>query len=141
MDFGNNIKSIEKTIVKYLRGKEEIFFAYIFGSLARKTSNRLSDIDIAIYIDDKKIDNSKFRYGYQAEVMTDLIGLLKTRKVDLVILNSTPPLLKHRVIYFGELIYSIDEKERIRFQVDTINRYIDYKMLQRKTLTKRKVVA
>ena len=141
MDFGNNIKSIEKTIVKYLRGKEEIFFAYIFGSLARKTSNRLSDIDIAIYIDDKKIDNSKFRYGYQAEVMTDLIGLLKTRKVDLVILNSAPPLLKHRVIYFGELIYSIDEKERIRFQVDTINRYIDYKMLQRKTLTKRKVVA
>jgi len=141
MDFGNNIKSIEKTITKYLRGKGEILFAYIFGSLAKKTSNRLSDIDIAIYIDDKKIDNSKFRYGYQAEVMTDLIGLLKTRKVDLVILNSTPPLLKHRVIYFGELIYSIDEKERIRFQVDTINRYIDYKMLQRKTLTKRKVVA
>jgi hypothetical protein len=35
---------------------------------------------------------------------------------------------------FGELIYSINEKERIRFQVDTINRYIDYKMLQRKTL-------
>ena len=65
MDFGNNIKSIEKTIVKYLRGKEEILFAYIFGSLARKTSNRLSDIDIAIYIDDKKIDNSKFRYGYK----------------------------------------------------------------------------
>jgi len=141
MDFGNNIESIEKTITKYLRGKGEILFAYIFGSLAKKTSNRLSDIDIAIYIDDKKIDNSKFRYGYQAEVMTDLIGLLKTRKVDLVILNSTPPLLKHRVIYFGELIYSIDEKERIRFQVDTINRYIDYKMLQRKTLTKRKVVA
>jgi uncharacterized protein len=141
MDFGNNIESIEKTITKYLRGKGEILFAYIFGSLAKKTSNRLSDIDIAIYIDDKKIDNSKFRYGYQAEVMTDLIGLLKTRKVDLVILNSAPPLLKHRVIYFGELIYSIDEKERIRFQVDTINRYIDYKMLQRKTLAKPKVVA
>jgi len=49
-----------------------------------------------------------------------------------VILNETSPLLRHKVIYYEELIYSIDEKRRIGFQVDTINRYIDYKMLKKK---------
>ena len=58
--------------------------------------------------------------------------ILKTNKVDLVILNSVPILLKHRVIYFGELIYSVDERERVKFQVDTINRYMDHKMLRKK---------
>lgn len=141
MFFADNIEKLKKTITGYLETKKEILFAYIFGSLVKKTANKLSDVDIAIYIDEEKIDNSKFRYGYQAEFLTDLIKILQTRKVDLVILNSAPPLLKHRVVYHGELIYSVDEKERIRFQVDTLNRYMDYKMLQRKSLKSKKVVA
>ena len=141
MAFISNIESIKKNIAKYFSGKEEVLFAYIFGSLPKKTANKLSDIDIAIYIDTNKLARSEFRYGYQSEVLTDMIKISQTSKVDLVILNSAPPLLKHRVIYHGELIYSADEKERIRFQVDTINMYMDYKMLHKKPLTNKKVVA
>ena len=83
MDFVNNIGSTKKNIAKYLSRKEEILFSYIFGSLTKNTANKLSDIDIAIYIDEKKIKSSEFRYGYQSEVLTDLIKLLKTREVDL----------------------------------------------------------
>lgn len=132
MDLLNKIGTIKETLSKYFNEKDEIIFAYIFGSLAKKTANKLSDIDIAIFIDEKKINENDFRYGYQAELLTDLMKLLRTKKVDLVILNSAPPLLRHRVIYYGELIYSAGEKERIRFQVDTINRYMDYKMLKKK---------
>ncbi len=141
MDLIDNIESIKKNIIEYFKREKEILFAYIFGSLVKKTANKLSDIDIAIYIDERSADNRNFRYGYQAEVLTDLIKILGTKKVDLVILNSAPPLLRHRVIYHGEIIYSADERERIRFQLDTINKYMDYKMLQKKTLSKQKVVA
>ena len=132
MDLLNKIDIIEEILKEYFKGRDEILFAYIFGSLATRTSNKLSDIDIAIFIDVKKINEKDYRYGYQAEILTDLMQRLKTNKVDLVILNSAPVLLKHRVIYFGKLIYSIDERERVKFQVDTINRYTDYKMLKKK---------
>ena len=55
--------------------------------------------------------------------------LLKTNKVDLVILNEAPPLLKHRVLYTGKLVYFKNEETRIQFQVECIDNYNDFKYL------------
>ena len=54
-----------------------------------------------------------YRYGYKAEVLSDLIKLLKTNNVDLVILNEADILLRHRVSYFSKLIYSKNEKNEL----------------------------
>ncbi|MBM3710395.1 MAG: nucleotidyltransferase domain-containing protein [Actinobacteria bacterium] len=132
MNLLNKIELIKETLNDYFKDRHEILFAYIFGSTVTGTANKLSDIDIAIFINEKKINEKDYRYGYQAEILTDLMKILKTDKVDLVILNYATTLLKHRVIYFGKLIYSIDEEERVKFQVNTINKYMDYKMLKRK---------
>ena len=127
-----NLTTVKKKLLSYFKNHKEVLFAYIFGSQITKKTNKFSDIDIAIFIDKIKINDELYRYGYQAETLTDIMNLLGTNKVDLVILNDVKPLFKHRVIYFGELIHSINEKERINFQVDTINKYMDYKMLQKK---------
>lgn len=127
-----NLTTVKKKLLSYFKNHKEVLFAYIFGSQITKKTNKFSDIDIAIFIDKIKINDELYRYGYQAETLTDIMNLLGTNKVDLVILNDAKPLLRHRVIYFGELIHSINEKERINFQVDTINKYMDYKMLQKK---------
>ncbi len=121
----NKINSIKETLNNYFKDRKEILFAYIFGSVATGTCNKLSDIDIAIFIDERKIDEKDYRYGYQAEVMTDLMDILKTNKIDLVVLNYAAALLKHRVIYYGKLIYSKNESQRIRFEVDSINKYFE----------------
>ena len=132
MDNLNKIDNIIPELKSYFIKRKEIIFAYIFGSLVKKTANKLSDIDIAIFINKEDVNEKDYRYGYQAEILTDLMQELKTDKVDLVILNSAGILIKHRVIYFGKLIYCTDEKERVKFQVETINKYMDYKMLKRK---------
>jgi len=132
MKLETDLGQLKIKLSDFFSNREEVLFAYIFGSFATKSNNKLSDIDVAIFTDIKKVDNKEYRYGYQAEVMTDLMNMLNTDKIDLVLLNSAPPLLKHRILYYGELIYSVSEKERINFQVDTVNRYVDYKMLQRK---------
>ncbi|MBM3700796.1 MAG: nucleotidyltransferase domain-containing protein [Actinobacteria bacterium] len=132
MDKLNKIDNIIPELKSYFIKRKEIIFAYIFGSLVQKTANKLSDIDIAILINEEDVDEKDYRYGYQAEILTDLMQELKTDKVDLVILNSAGILIKHRVIYFGKLIYCTDEKERVKFQVETVNKYMDYKMLRRK---------
>ena len=127
---------IKNTLNGYLQKHPEIVVAYIFGSLAQGKTNALSDIDIAIITDSQQINNKTYRYGYKAEILTDLIKLLKTNNIDLVILNKANTLLKHRVLYHGILIYSKNERERINFQIDTINKYNDFKQLIKPHLTK-----
>jgi len=127
----NNIDSIIKTLQGYFRNRGEIEVAYIFGSVALNESNSLSDIDLAVILNEEKINAGLYPYGHKAHLLSDLMQLLKTNRVDLVILNDAPPLLKHRVLYFGKLICANDEARRIRFQVDTINEYNDFKYLSR----------
>jgi len=130
------IGEIKNTLNGYLQKHPEIEVAYIFGSLAQGKTNALSDIDIAIITDSQQINNKTYRYGYKAEILTDLIKLLKTNNIDLVILNKANTLLKHRVLHHGILIYSKNERERINFQIDTINKYNDFKQLIKPHLTK-----
>jgi len=123
------VTGIKKVLDDYFISHPEIILVYIFGSIAQGRSNKLSDIDIAILINKKMIQEKKYRYGYKAAIITDLIQLLKTNEVDLVILNEANPFLRHRVLYHGKLIHSKDEVIRINFQVDTIRKYNDVKYI------------
>ena len=123
------VNKIESILKEYFQNHPEIEVAYIFGSVAQGRTSALSDIDIAVITDSQQIKEETYRYGYKAEILTGLMKLLKTNDVDLVILNEANTLLKHRVLYFGRLIYSKNEKKRIVFQTDTINKYNDYKQL------------
>jgi predicted nucleotidyltransferase len=125
------ISEIQQLSEEYLNRHTEIEVVYIFGSVAQGQSNVLSDIDFGIIVDRSKIEEHIYPYGYKAHILGDLMKLLRTNKLDLVILNDAPPLLRHRVLYYGKLIHSIDEKRRIRFQVETINKYNDYKYLSK----------
>ncbi len=125
------VNEIQQLLEGYLKRHTEIAVVYIFGSVAQGRSNVLSDIDFGIIVDKNKIEEHIYPYGYKAHILSDLMKLLKTNKLDLVILNDAPPLLRHRVLYYGKLIHSIDEKRRIRFQVETINKYNDYKYLHK----------
>jgi len=124
-----NINEVQKILKEYFKTHPEIEVAYIFGSLSQGKINPLSDIDIALLIDRNKIKEETYPYGYKAEILADLVQLLKTNNVDLVLLDEASPLLRHRILYFGKVIYSRDERKRIKFQIDTINKYNDYKYL------------
>jgi len=124
-----NINEIQKILKEYFKTHPEVEVAYVFGSLSQGKINPLSDIDIALLIDRNKIKEETYPYGYKAEILADLVQLLKTNNVDLVLLNEANPLLRHRILYFGKVIYSRDERKRIKFQIDTINKYNDYKYL------------
>jgi predicted nucleotidyltransferase len=126
-----NIEKIKEILKRYFQNHPEIVVAYIFGSTAQGKINVLSDIDIAIILDSQEVNEKLYRYGYKAEILTDLIKLLKTNNVDLVILNEANSLLRHRVLYFGNLVYSKNEKKRIQFQIDTMNKYNDFRQLIR----------
>ncbi|MBI4640821.1 MAG: nucleotidyltransferase domain-containing protein [Candidatus Tectomicrobia bacterium] len=117
-----DLKEIIEWIQAYLEGRPEVTFAYLFGSWARGTANPLSDIDVAIYVDEEKIGEG-YCYGYKAEVMADLMEILKTNWVDLVILNAAPPLLGFQVVRYGIPLICRSEVERDQFLAKTREEY------------------
>ena len=80
-------------------------------------------MDIAVLVTDKAIRRDSFKY--RLSMTTDLMTLLKRDDVDLVLLNQAPPLLAHRILSRGRLIFERSASARVRFQVQTVNRYLD----------------
>jgi len=112
----------------------EIKLVYLFGSRARQESGTLSDYDFAVYFDTK---DKKRMFDIKLELFDRISRLLKTDKIDIVILNlSESPELKYLVIQEGRLIF-----ERKPFKVivepNILNEYFDFhKLLLRYNLTK-----
>ena len=95
----------------------------VFGSVARGDDRPDSDVDIAVLVSDHVIQDDPFRY--RLELMTGLMAVLRRNDIDLILLNQAPPLLAHRVLKNGKLIFERSASARVAFQVRTVNRYFD----------------
>lgn len=104
-----------------------VVLAYLFGSAARRLEKADSDLDVAVLFG-REVPQT--RYGeIRVRLLTELVGLTHTNDVDLVILNSTPPLLSYQVISTGQLLLG-SQTERVRFELDAVKRYIDTRPLR-----------
>jgi predicted nucleotidyltransferase len=110
-------------VVKCVSGKPEVLAAYVFGSVATGRTRRNSDVDIAVLLGDNIRPSGMFRY--RLRLISELGSALHRPDVDVVILNVAPPLLAHRVLSKGKLVFERSASARIRFQVMTANRYAD----------------
>ena len=105
--------------------KRKVVFACLFGSQVKGKAGPLSDIDIAVYFDEKV--SSDKRFDLRLQVLGELTELYKTDEVDLIMLNDAPPLLAHRILKEGVLVFSDDEKSRIEYEVKAVLKYLDWK--------------
>ena len=107
-----------------LEPRTEILEAYLFGSRARGDVHRLSDIDIAVYVDETRAEAGPF--GYQADLTTHLMVALGTNAIDVVVLNTAPPLLYHRVLRDGVRVLSRDVRATTTRAGQALSRYFDF---------------
>ena len=114
-------RDISEDLTTLLRGEKGVLVAYLFGSHARKVHTEKSDIDIAVLLS----ETPKDLLGYYLRLMNGLSEILGN-EVDLVILNSSPPLLKHQVIKYGEIVFSRSEGARIAFEARAQSEYLDF---------------
>ena len=129
---GSDIRATAKQqvltkIIPVIASKPEIVFAYLFGSVAAESAGKLSDVDLAVFID-PVCEISASGFGYQSELIAELAELLSCR-VDVVILNDASIMLKHQVIKNGVLVYSRSNNERRAFHEKAVREYIDFKPL------------
>jgi predicted nucleotidyltransferase len=83
-------------------------FATVFGSQARGQERAGSDIDIGLLLDP---DTPELRVKIEAE-----LGRAAKRQVDLVFLESTPPLLRFEIARDGVLLVARDRNDWVDFR-------------------------
>jgi len=119
------IEQSQKKQLSKIFKKQKVILAYLFGSQAKGKIGPLSDIDIAISFGESVQANERFEL--RLETLGQLTDLFKTDKIDLVVLNDAPPLLIHRILKEGILIFSDNHKKRLEFEVKAVLKYLDWK--------------
>jgi predicted nucleotidyltransferase len=118
-----NFTSMKRAVLRCLEQYSEVLVAYLFGSVAKGQTHAGSDVDIAVLVSDEVMKSDPFRY--RLKLISDLMSALGRDDVDLVFLNEAPPLLAHRVLRDGKLILERSPSARVRFQIRTVNQYLD----------------
>jgi hypothetical protein len=118
-------------LAKKLSAFPEVAAVYLFGSFARGNPRKSSDVDIAVFT--RGSSSTSGRQGSRSEV--DYIGtaarVLGTDKVDVVVLNQAPVILRHEVFRDGKLLFVRDRDHLSRFRVSSSREYLDTIPLRR----------
>jgi predicted nucleotidyltransferase len=114
-------KEFIEALRKIFKSEEKILVAYLFGSHAKKLNTPISDVDIAILLSETPKNLFEY-YLYMVNKLSGIVG----DNLDLIILNTAPPMLKHQIIKYGKIIYTRDEKERIKFEARAESEYLDF---------------
>jgi predicted nucleotidyltransferase len=100
---------------------KRVLAAYLFGSMAQGTESADSDVNIGILFRSRPVQTlDSLRFSLEGDLECG-VG----RRVQLLVLNDAPPDLIHRVVRDGRLLLDRDPAARIRFEVDSRNRYFD----------------
>ncbi|MCS4540731.1 MAG: nucleotidyltransferase domain-containing protein [Euryarchaeota archaeon] len=104
-------------IKNFLYNRDEITFAYLFGSISE--NNKFNDVDLAIYAN-KEVDK-----WYDIKLSRELEKEIKF-PVDIVFLNKASDSLTYRASK-GILIKNTDDDFRVNFITKVWKKYFDFR--------------
>lgn len=108
-------------LTDFFAGKPEVVFSWLFGSYAVGKNNAYSDVDIAIYVSNPSLLNDVDWYlDLKAELM-----YLTRHEVDLVLLNTAVPLVKHAANMNKITLFSRNERFEAEYCLWIIKEYND----------------
>jgi len=112
--------ALEDILTERLEREPRVVCAYLFGSVARGTATPDSDVDLAIL--HQKAPEGYLEQPFDLEAdLSELVG----RQVQIVVLESAPGDLVHRVLRDGKLLVDRDPSARIAFEVRARSEYFD----------------
>lgn len=109
------MEEINQKIVEFLTKKYKLKVVILFGSYARNTQNAVSDIDIAIMLN----DNIKIE-----KIQDELEDLLK-KEVDLINLNNINDSFRYEILMNGKVLYTSNELEFEMYKIDMFREYLE----------------
>lgn len=104
--------------------KHRLLLVYLFGSKAQNKETNLSDVDIAVLIQE---ENNVDLRQLSLDLIFEFSQLFRSGKIDLLMLNKAPLAIQYNVIYHGKNLYYVDVETRENYETTVIKLYLDFK--------------
>lgn len=110
--------------------KQEVIFAFLFGSRAIGSNHSKSDFDFAVFLG---IDNPVKQFSIKKKLSARLPGIVQS-PVDIIILDSADLGMAFRAIKEGKLILDTVPEVRQQYAERIFKYYPDYHIFQERFL-------
>jgi len=114
----------EPTLIKKIALKYNLQLIYLFGSKATGRDTNVSDIDIAVLLNNYEAYNLK---NLILDLIFNFSKVFCSDKIDLVILNKASLAIQYNVISDGKILYELNPETRYNYEVNLISLYLDFK--------------
>jgi len=103
-----------------------VLFAYLFGSRATNKAGNVSDWDIAVYIEENRLEANPV--WQKIKIEDDISFVLNTDRVQVTILNNLDvPLLSFNIINEGVVLKDSYRELREIFEWQVLRRFHDWR--------------
>ena len=119
-------------IKRCLKDEEHVFLGYLFGSYAQGSVGSLSDVDIAVYLDDAT--SRAERFDIRLNLIKKLTSALKMSNVDVVVMNDASIILNYEVIKPGRALVIKDPELKLEVESRILSKYLDWMYYERRSL-------
>ena len=106
----------------------DVLAVYLYGSRARGTASRESDVDLGVLLKAEPAPTLRNAARDLEATAERALGL----PVEVVVVNSAPADLVHRILRDGVILLDRDRAARLRFEVRSRNEYFDLEPLRRR---------
>ena len=117
----NGTSAIKESVRRVIARHHDIILAYLFGSQVQGSIGPMSDIDIAVLL-----DNADEKHTIHSELRSSIASAADQERVDVVFLNRAAVQLAYAIIVDGELIYERDAYTRVEYEAKIMSLYCDY---------------
>ncbi|MBO8179729.1 MAG: nucleotidyltransferase domain-containing protein [Archaeoglobus sp.] len=100
-------------IIETIKAHPDVIATYLFGSHAKGEATPLSDIDIAVIMENSTPES-------EAE-----IGSLASSQIDVVLFHRLPLHIKHEVFKYGREIFVRNEEKLLEIKLEVMREYLD----------------
>ena len=121
-----------RTLGQALEKCPGVVFGYLFGGAATGRLTPLSDVDVAVYLDETA-DPVEGRL----EAVGAVTRHLGTEEVDVVVLNTAPISLTGRILQSRQVICDRDPFSRHRFESRVLREFFDFRSFEHRLLAHR----
>ena len=119
-----NLHRMERALKSLGRARGEITAVYLFGSQVSGKAGPLSDVDVAVLLDESRVPARRF-FKLRLDLMAEAAHACRRDDVDVILLNEAAPLLAYEAVRGGELLYERDHSARVSFEARVVQQYLD----------------
>ncbi|GFO97728.1 nucleotidyltransferase [groundwater metagenome] len=124
------LREQDNKLIDYFSKQENVRLAYLYGSAAKGKEGKLSDVDIGVLLDDSL--SKKERFESQLKFIGDITEILKTNRIDLVVMNDAPNSLNYEIIKTNRPLLIRNKTDKIDFEYRVLLRYLDRKYYEKR---------